>query len=243
MFFWLVVPNRVVFFRGGELRFMDIELPITIRRQPDYTTCGPTSLHAVYSYYGDKITLPEVIEQITKLQGGGTLSVHLAVHALRRGYQADMWVCNVAHLDPTWFQQKADLVAKLRARMDAKGLWANPRYAEMFASVEEYFALGGKVHWRDLTPRAIGSVLKRGVPILTGTNGTFLYQCSRETKDGPDDVLGDPFGHFIVVCGYHSREGTVSVADPLKDNPLHGTKYYRVSVYRLLAAIFLCFLG
>jgi hypothetical protein len=26
---------------------MDVELPILIRRQPDYTTCGPTSLHAV----------------------------------------------------------------------------------------------------------------------------------------------------------------------------------------------------
>jgi hypothetical protein len=25
---------------------MDVELPIVIRRQPDYTTCGPTSLHA-----------------------------------------------------------------------------------------------------------------------------------------------------------------------------------------------------
>lgn len=34
---------------------MDIELPITIQRQPDYTTCGP-SLHAVYSYFGDGIT-------------------------------------------------------------------------------------------------------------------------------------------------------------------------------------------
>jgi hypothetical protein len=218
---------------------MDVELPITIRRQPDYTTCGPTSLHAVYSYFGDKITLPEVIDQITKLDGGGTLSVHLAVHALRRGYQADMWVCNVAHFDPTWFQQKTDLVAKLRARMDAKGLWENPRYARMFESVEEYFALGGQVRWHDLTPRVIGGVLKLGVPLLTGTNGTFLYQCSRETAEGPNDVGGDPFGHFIVVCGYHSKEGTISVADPLMDNPLHGTKYYRVSVHRLLGAIFL----
>ena len=220
---------------------MSIELPISIRRQPDYTTCGPTSLHAVYSYFGDKITLPEVIEQITKLEGGGTLSVHLAAHALRRGYQADMWVCNVNHWDPTWFQEKthADFLPKLRARVEAKGMLANPRYAQMLQSVEEYFAMGGRVHWQDLTPRAIGRVLKKGVPILTGTNGTFLYQCSRETAKGPDDVHGDPFGHFIVVCGYDSKKGMVSVADPLKDNPLFGTKYYRVSVYRLIGAIFL----
>jgi hypothetical protein len=31
----------------------------------------------------------------------------------------------------------------------------------------------------------------------------------------------------------------VSIADPLLDNPLHGTKYYRASVYRLIGAVFL----
>jgi hypothetical protein len=85
----------------------------------------------------------------------------------------------------------------------------------------------------------IGRVLKRGFPILTGTNGTYLYQCARETAAGPDDVAGDPFGHFIVVCGYHSKAGTVSVADPLMDNPLHGTKYYQASIHRLIGAVFL----
>jgi hypothetical protein len=115
----------------------------------------------------------------------------------------------------------------------------NPRYADLIQAVEEFFALGGKIHWGDLAPRWIGNTLKRGLPILTGTNGTYLYQCSRETAAGPDDVLGEPFGHFIVLCGYHSQEGTVSVADPLMDNPLHGSKYYRVSIHRLIGAIFL----
>jgi hypothetical protein len=218
---------------------MELELPITMRRQPDYTTCGPTSLHAVYSYFGDKISLPQVIEEMQKLEGGGTLSVHLAVHALRRGYEAQIWAFNVKNWDPTWFTQKADLVAKLRARLTAKGWLSDPRYKLGMAAVEEYFSLGGQLHWRDLTPRLIGGILKRGAPILTGTNGTFLYQCSRETAEGPDDIAGDPFGHFVVVCGYHSKEGSVSIADPLKDNPLHGSKYYRASVYRLIGAIFL----
>ena len=43
----------------------------------------------------------------------------------------------------------------------------------------------------------------------------------------------------MVVCGYHSKEGTVSIADPLKDNPLHGSKYYRVSVHRFLGSLYL----
>ena len=218
---------------------MDIELPVNIQRQPDYTTCGPTSLHAVYAYFEDSITLPEVISQTHMLEGGGTMSVHLAVHALRRGYLADLWTCNVTHWDPTWFSQKTDYVAKMKARLLAKGLQENARYSHAVNALEEFFDRGGKVHWGDLTPRMIGGVLQRGLPILTGTNGTYLYQCSRETEKGPDDVAGDPFGHFIVVCGYRSKDHSVSVADPLMDNPLHGTKYYRASIYRLIGAIFL----
>ncbi|MEZ6193794.1 MAG: hypothetical protein R3C45_21330 [Phycisphaerales bacterium] len=39
-----------------------IALELQILRQPDNSTCGPTSLHAVYKYYGD-IELKQVITQ------------------------------------------------------------------------------------------------------------------------------------------------------------------------------------
>jgi hypothetical protein len=218
---------------------MDIQLPVKIRRQPDYTTCGPTSLHAVYSYFGDPITLEQVIEETHKLEGGGTISVHLAVHALRRGYSAETWICNVGLWDPTWFQQKTDLKAKLGARAKAKDLLSTARNRDGMAAIEEYLDRGGEVCWGDLTPERIRAPLARGLPILTGTNGTYLYQCSREGPSGPDDVAGDPFGHFLVVCGYNTKDHMISVADPLMDNPAHGTKYYRASVHRLIGAIFL----
>ncbi len=218
---------------------MDIELPVLIERQPDYTTCGPTALQSIYRYYGDTISLQTVIAETPKLPGGGTLGVHLAVHALRRGYEVDMWVCNVRHMDPTWFQQPTDILAKLKARAAAKGLLDDPRYGPALQSSEEYLDLGGKLVWGDLSPELLGKALARGTPLLTGTNGTYLYQCSRETEKGPDDVRGDAFGHFIVLCGYRDADHSVAVADPLLDNPAHGTKYYRASVHRLLGAIFL----
>jgi hypothetical protein len=218
---------------------MDVELPVLIERQPDYTTCGPTSLHAVYQYWGDPIELHTVIEETPKLPTGGTLGVHLSVHALRRGYEVDTWVCNVRHFDPTWFQTPTDLLAKLEARMAAKGLGGNPREGPALKSVEEYLGLGGRVLWGDLSPELLGKAIGEGTPLLTGTNGTYLYQCARETAQGPDDVAGDSFGHFVVLCGYHPSDGTVSVADPLHDNPATGTKYYHVSVHRLIGAIFL----
>lgn len=218
---------------------MKIELPVSILRQPDYTTCGPTSLHALYAYYGDTITLPEVIEQINKLEGGGTLGIHLAVHALQRGYQADMWVCNVMHWDPTWFKEETDLAGKLRARMQAKGLVADARYGKALEASERYLALGGRVHWGDLTPKLIYNVLKKKCPILAGVNGTYLYQCSRETAAGADDVGGGAFGHFLTLSGCDTKKGTVDIADPLLDNPLFGSKYYTVTVHRFIGALFL----
>jgi hypothetical protein len=218
---------------------VDVELPVLIERQPDYTTCGPTALHAVYQYYGDKIDLKTVIAETPKLPTGGTLSVHLAVHALSRGYEAATWVCNVRHMDPTWFQKPTDVLAKLKERSEAKGHTKDPRYGPALEAVERYVQLGGRFVWGDLTPELIAKTLGEGFPILTGTNGTYLYQCARETDAGPDDVRGEAFGHFIVLCGYREGDKSVAICDPLLDNPAHGTKYYRANVYRLLGAIFL----
>jgi len=218
---------------------MDIDLPVRIERQPNYTTCGPTALHAIYNYYGDPIDLATVIRETPTLPTGGTLGVHLSVHALARGYEVVTWVCNVRHFDPTWFQQPTDVLAKLKARAAAKGLQADSRYGPAMQAVEQYVELGGKLVWGDLSPELIGKTLASGTPLLTGTNGTYLYQCARETDEGSDDVRGEAFGHFVVLAGYRSGDESVAIADPLLDNPAHGTKYYRANVHRLIGAIFL----
>jgi len=115
----------------------------------------------------------------------------------------------------------------------------DPRHGPALEAAERYLELGGNLLWGDLSPAVISRALTAGNPLLTGTNGTYLYQCSRETEKGPDDVLGDPFGHFIVLCGCRDEDETVAIADPLMDNPLHGTKSYRATVHRLLGALFL----
>jgi hypothetical protein len=218
---------------------MQVELPLAIERQPDYTTCGPTSLHAVYRFLGDDIPLAQVIAETPKNPGGGTLNVHLAVHALRRGYGADIYAFGLQVLDPTWFHAPTDIPAKVRARFAARGTLSDPKTASALESIEAFFALGGRYHWEDLSPNLITRFLRRRLPLLTGTNATYLYDCARETDDRPDDVNGDALGHFVVVCGYDSADRSVSIADPLQDNPAHGSKYYRVSIHRLIGAIYL----
>lgn len=59
-------------------------LRIKIRNQSDDTTCGFTSLHAVYKYYGDDISLKKVISQVARLIQEliikGEKIVHISVH-------------------------------------------------------------------------------------------------------------------------------------------------------------------
>ena len=52
-------------------------------------------------------------------------------------------------------------------------------------------------------------------------------------------MLGQPTGHFVVLCGYDREQRKVMVADPLHDNPVYGTHYYSVGMNRLIASILL----
>ena len=78
---------------------------LKILTQPDDSTCGPTSLHAVYQYFDDDISLDQVIKEVSFLEEGGTLAVMLGCHALKRGYKVKIYTYNLHVFDPTWFLQ------------------------------------------------------------------------------------------------------------------------------------------
>ena len=218
---------------------MKTTLELDILPQPDETTCGPTCLHAVYRYFGDDISLSQVVEQVEALHGGGTLEVLLACHALARGYEATIYTYNLQVFDPTWFTTPGtDLAAKLsqqlKARPQAKLKVATNAYLE-------FLRLGGRIHFQDLTSSLIRRYLKQGKPVLCGLSATYLYHCAREY--GPnldyDDIRGLPSGHFVVLCGYDRETRQVLVADPLKHNPMEVGQYYEVDIARLVGAILL----
>jgi hypothetical protein len=221
---------------------MDPTLPLDIRRQPDDTTCGPTCLHAIYNYYGDPISLDEVIAQVPQWRQGGTLAVYLAIHALRRGYRATIIPFNLTVFDPTWAQLGSDQIAgKLRDQLNYKREW--PNFEEVTRAYLEYLALGGKLQFEVLRPALIRRFLKRGTPVLTGLSATYLYNVIREydadNRTVADDVRGRSAGHFVVLWGYRREDRHVLVADPLVPNPLAPDRYYDVDIYRLVCAIML----
>jgi len=218
---------------------MNKRLELGILRQPDDTTCGPTCLHAVYRYYGDEIALPEVVSQIRRLEHGGTFSVFLGSHALKRGYSVTLYTYNLQVFDPTWFRLgRDDMIERLRARRKAKS--GTPLIAAHDAHLE-FLEAGGEVVFEDLTSKLIRRFLKRGVPIIAGLSATYLYQAMREygPHDEDDDIRGDPSGHFVVLCGYDKDDRTVLVADPLHPNPAFQGLQYVVEIDRLVCAILL----
>ncbi|MBZ0173437.1 MAG: C39 family peptidase [Phycisphaerales bacterium] len=220
-----------------------------ILAQPDDETCGPTCLHAVYRYWGEDISLDEVIESARSLNitgaGRGTLAVMLGIHALVRGYHATLYTFNLRVFDPTWFGSDsratpASLEAKLIAQAVAKSDH-DQRFRVASDSYLEFLRLGGEIQFRDLTGRLISGFMREGRPVLTGLSATYLYRCAREfgPNDDYDDVRGEPAGHFVVLHGYEARRRRVTIADPLAGNPGFESQRYTVSMNRLVPAIML----
>lgn len=220
---------------------MDTKLHFEILAQPDDLTCGPTCLQAVYNYYGDPISLKNVIQEVKQLKGGGTLAVLMGCHALQRGYRAKLYTFNLQVFDPTWFKLTGPgMQAKLREQMKVK---KNSGLRTSSKAYLEFLRLGGIIRFEDLTAALIRGLLKRSVPILTGLSATFLYRTAREVDDGRslayDDIRGDPTGHFVVLCGYDMAQRTALVADPLLPNPISDSQIYAVRLTRLVCAIML----
>ncbi len=212
---------------------------IEILPQPNDSTCGPTCLHSVYKYYNDSIELSQVIAETHAFEGGGTLAVWLACHALKRGYEATIYTYNLQVFDPTWFPyEKNKLTQQLTEQMmfkkDAKLILATRAYLE-------FLELGGKLKLEDLTRDLIRKFLNQNIPILTGTNANFLYRYPREY--GPDCILdsikGEPLGHFVILCGYDREKKLITVADPMNPNPLSVTQKYDVTIDRVINSILL----
>jgi len=216
---------------------MEYALNLEMLPQPNDTTCGPTCLHAVYRYYQDNVPLPQVIAEVPERLTGGTLAVNLACHALRRGYHATIYTYNLHLFDPTWFDTPGtDLPALLQLQRRYK---TDPRLQQETDGYLEFFKLGGRLRFQELTAALIRRYLKRERPILTGLSATYLYQCAREYQDDFDDVRGEPSGHFVVLGGYHRDRREVMVWDPLQDNPRFDGHRYAVGVGRVLGAILL----
>lgn len=218
---------------------------IKIKTQPNDVTCGPTSLHSVYKFYNDRISLSTVIKEVPYVESGGTLACCLGTHALERGYNVKLYTYNLSLFDPSWFnngQTDGELLTKkLKAQAQLK---PSKRIQESSKAYLTYLRAGGEMRFKDLTVHLLKKYFEQRIPIITGLSATYLYQSMREytnKKDEAiyDDIKGEPCGHFVVLCGYDENKRHVVVADPHRENPISNDNYYKVHISTLVNAILL----
>ncbi len=215
-----------------------MHLPLEMPAQPTESTCGPTCLHAIYRFYGRDYPLEKLIEEIERDEEGGTVSVHLALHALREGFRATTYSYNLRIFDPTWWTlEPVEVVEKLERRIP---LLDDAKMIETHRAYVEFLQAGGRLRFHDLTPRLVNRLLARGTPILTGLSATYLYETVRELPNGQnDDVAGFPVGHFVVVNGFEEESDEIVISDPYRGNPFNPRGIYRVDTHRFINSVML----
>ena len=216
-------------------------MKISILSQPDDNSCGPTSLHAVYTYLGLKIPLESLLSEVKSLSDGGTLAVLLGLDALKRGFNATVYSYNLRIFDPTWSYLGCDyLVEKLKLQLMYK---TGKKFTEATHAYINFLQAGGTLSFEELSLGLIKRHFKMKLPVLAGLNSNYLYKSPRElassqNKTVYDDIKGEPQGHFVVLNGV-TRKGKIMVADPYIKNPISQTNYYKVDANRLINAIHL----
>jgi hypothetical protein len=217
-----------------------LALGFDIQSQPDEVTCGPTCLHSLYQYYGEDISLTQVIKEVKQLKDGGTLAVMLGNHALQHGYKATIYSYNLYVFDPTWFKGSSkEMISNLKRQMNFKHKRRKLQTASK--AYIKFLENGGQIRYEELDEKLIKGFLSKSVPILTGLSATYLYGTAREIPQFNEyhSVKGEPAGHFVIISGYEDEHNTVYLSDPMTPNPMGKGQVYNVTFQRLINSIML----
>ena len=212
-----------------------------IHPQPNDTTCGPTSLQAVYNHYKDPIDLRKVIDEVEYLEDGGTLGVYLGTHALKRGYRVTIYSYNLKIIDPSWLPGKTpEIIKKMEAQLKYK---RSVKLKEATYAYIEFLNHGGILKQDDLNFSLLRDYLEKEIPIIVGLSATYLYRSKREYDINGisvyDDIKGTPTGHFVVLYNFNQKGNEILVADPYSGNPFIGNNNYSVDSQRVINSILL----
>jgi hypothetical protein len=207
--------------------------------QPDDVTCGPTCLRQVAHFYGQSLSHDEVLAMTRRNEDGGTLGVFLGLCGLRLGFRARIYPYNLRVFDPAWFSLPA---GALRDKLGRRAAVVPGR--KLRGAIDAYASFldsGGEICFAEMQPELLTSILDRGHPIISGLSATYLYQSPRErpADNEPDDIAGEPVGHFVTITGYSDHGRAFLVTDPEPSAPFSVDGRYHVPARRLLNAILL----
>lgn len=212
--------------------------------QPTNTSCSPTALSMILSYYG----LAETVEEISKKvpqsvdENGeemGTINQEMATWCLSLGFEVSIYTFDCQIIDMAWQKlSKNEILARLEVGLNG---WTVPSLGKDWSrayrqSYIDFLKKGGDLHIQPaVTSGLLYDLLENG-PILPCLCDNTLYGTGRTSHDGkeqtvPDDVNGRATNHSIVIYG-NDEEGNFLIADPWYKPGRH-----TISPERMVAAI------
>jgi hypothetical protein len=196
----------------------------------------------VYRHWKLEVPVQRLVREVCHLPEGGTFAVYLAQDALRRGFRARIYTCDLQLFDPSWFRPGSPPIQeKLKAQMMAGVL--GERLITQAQAYMDFLDQGGEVVMREPATTLVARLVRRQIPVIAGLSCTWLYRSSRERWAGekaiPADIAGTPTGHFVVVHGVDPVKRRLSIADPFLHRPFPGQHYYDIPIRRFFNALML----
>lgn len=213
------------------------------------TSCGPTSLAILLSYYGIKVSSWSIAEEIPRLtddkgEDWGTFAQRLAMYCINHDLKVSIFTFDFQVIDLKWEKLSQ---SKLLARMElAKKTRDIPSLGKELSEIYmqsfiDFIKAGGKLHINKyVTSTLLYKLLEKG-PVMVSVCSSVLYNTGRTTSIGlrqskPDDINGTVSNHFLVVYG-NTEDGKLLIDDPYFKPGLHTIEPERLMVAMTAAQI------
>lgn len=193
--------------------------------QPTNTSCGPTSLAMIFSYYGKERTPEEVIKEIPVIRNKagedcGTSGQQLAIWCLAQGFHVDLYSADFQLLDLSWSSlSKAEMLERLTKAIKVR---IAPAIGKDWSSLYlksyiEFIKSGGTLHIDPYISSSLLNELLENGPVVVTVNFNVLHSVGRTTdialrKSRADDINGKLANHFVVLYG--REHGSYLIDDP-----------------------------
>lgn len=221
-----------------------VEYQVKHQYQPTATSCSPTALSMLLSYYNKEITVAQISSDVPQVRNAagetfGTINQQLATWCISQGFRVNMYTFDCQIIDQSWANlSNEEIIDRLEARKDG---WVVPSLGEVWnkAYVEsyiEYIRAGGELYiWPGVTTKLLYELLENG-PIFACVSFSTLHGLGRsnirsKNESVPDDVYGRALNHSIVIYGVDDT-GNFLIADPDKKPGFHV-----IEPERMIAAI------
>lgn len=147
--------------------------------------CGPRSLAMLYLHYGKKIRTKEIESEIQWVKGSGTHAPELGLHALRQGFEAEIYTA-LESVCSAW-------------------PWNDQRW-------QFFCENGGKIFYeKHPTPDLLSELLRSGTPLILNLSACPYLKPAYKLV-GSRKLFLDLSYHFTVATGL--RDGYVALYDP-----------------------------